>query len=566
MTVSRRAALRSAVLAGGALAAISLAGCGGSSSGGGGGGDKEPSGQKQQLDPTQGKRGGKLVIQAYGDPGAGLELWKIRNPGVHQMAGFTHDGLLEHRNGTPAFDGGDIFPQPNLAQAMPEQSPDQLTYIYKLRPAKFHNGRQLTSEDVKYTYERNARSDSAWRLDYTWLDTVTTPDANTVVIKTKTPFSDALMAMTHRYTGEIWAKEWEESPEHEKKLMGTGPYLFVSYEPPVISKYKRNPEYHRQPYPYFEEIDFLGTSDPEKKIADFTSKQVHMTYWFPPEERDRVKKARPDAQVFGYRTGLGSVYFRTDVKPFNDKRVRQAFQMTLDRKAMAAALTAGEGEPDQALSIAGTYWGFRKPSELGAAAKYWNLDIAEAKKLLAAAGVSTPIEGLSMPHWNATVVGQKHADTAVLTQAQWKQSGIANIKDQEMTFGQSAGTYLIGNYDTMYFGPNTLTYEPIMGQTMKDKYWSPPEGIKAAPTLNPGWVNDRDLSALVEKQNTQFKKEERLQTLKQIEDNLAENQYHISLTTNRITYMGDPSVKNMQVAQHSYNGAIAGVKYWWFDK
>ena len=103
---------------------MSLAGCGGSDSGGGG--NKDASGQKQQLDPTQGKRGGKLIIQAYGDPGAGLELWKIRNPGVHQMAGFTHDGLLEHRNGTPAFDGGDIYPQPNLAQAMPEQ-PDPQT-------------------------------------------------------------------------------------------------------------------------------------------------------------------------------------------------------------------------------------------------------------------------------------------------------------------------------------------------------------------------------------------------------------------------------------------------------
>ena len=360
--VSRRAALRASLAAGGGAFMLGVAGCGGGSDGGSKPAEQAKSGEA--LDPTKGKRGGKLVIQAYGDPGAGLELWKIRNPGVHQMAGFTHDGLLEHRNGTPAFDGGDIFPQPNLAQAMPEQ-PDPQTYIYKLRPAKFHNGRQLTSEDVKYTYERNARSDSAWRLDYTWLDTVTTPDANTVVIKTKYPFSDALMAMTHRYTGEIWAKEWEESPEHEKKLMGTGPFLFVAYEPPVISKYKRNPEYHRQPYPYFDEIDFLGTSDPEKKIADFSSKQVHMTYWFPPEERDRVKKARPDAQMWGYRTGLGSVYLRTDVKPFNDKRVRQAFQMSLDRKAIASALTAGEGEPDQALSIAGTFWGFRKPSGAG---------------------------------------------------------------------------------------------------------------------------------------------------------------------------------------------------------
>ena len=78
------------------------------------------------LDPTKGKRGGKIIIQQYGDPGGGLELFKIRNAGVHQLAGFTHDGLLEHRNGTPAHDGYDIEPQPNLAQTMPEQQ-DALT-------------------------------------------------------------------------------------------------------------------------------------------------------------------------------------------------------------------------------------------------------------------------------------------------------------------------------------------------------------------------------------------------------------------------------------------------------
>ena len=47
------------------------------------------------LDPTKGKQGGKIVIQQYGDPGGGLELVKIRNPGTYQFAGFTHDGLLE---------------------------------------------------------------------------------------------------------------------------------------------------------------------------------------------------------------------------------------------------------------------------------------------------------------------------------------------------------------------------------------------------------------------------------------------------------------------------------------
>ena len=199
---------------------LGIAGCGGGSDSGSKPAEQAKSGEA--LDPTKGKRGGSWSFRPTATREPGSKLWKIRNPGVHQLAGFTHDGLLEHRNGTPAFDGGDIFPQPNLAQAMPEQ-PDPQTYIYKLRPAKFHNGRQLMFRDVKYTYERNARSDSAWRLDYTWLDTVTTPDANTVVIKTKYPFSDALMAMTHRYTAKDLGQGMGGEPGARKEAHGNGP-------------------------------------------------------------------------------------------------------------------------------------------------------------------------------------------------------------------------------------------------------------------------------------------------------------------------------------------------------
>src|SRR5712692_11326423 len=127
-TLTRREAFRGAAAAGGGLTALSLLGC--SSKKGVNTSATAPA-VRTVLDPATGKRGGKIIIQQYGDPGGGLELVKIRNAGVHQFSGFTHDGLLEFRNGTPAFSGYDIQPQPNLAQAMPEQ-PDPQTYVYKL--------------------------------------------------------------------------------------------------------------------------------------------------------------------------------------------------------------------------------------------------------------------------------------------------------------------------------------------------------------------------------------------------------------------------------------------------
>src|SRR5262249_48667346 len=190
----------------------------------------------------------------------------------------------------------------------------------------------------------------------------------------------------------ILCKEHQESADAEKRFVGTGPYLFVEYQPPTITRYKRNPDYHRQPYPYFDEIERLGTSDSEKKIADFSAKQVQMTYWFPPEERDRVKKVRPEAQLWTYVPGGPQLVLRNDQPPWNDKRVRQALSMAIDRKAIIQAVRAGEGEADQWLTYGGEYWGFRKPKDLGAAAKNFEYNVAEAKKLLEAAGASLPLK------------------------------------------------------------------------------------------------------------------------------------------------------------------------------
>src|SRR3954471_408732 len=122
--VSRRRAIASTGTA--ALGAAFLAACGGGSSSSSSTGSQTtkqtgPLGQAA----TQGKRGGKLIWQSYGDPGGGLELVKIRNQGVHQMAGLTHDGLFEIKNGPPEGPGCHQSGQPNPAASLPEPAPRQ---------------------------------------------------------------------------------------------------------------------------------------------------------------------------------------------------------------------------------------------------------------------------------------------------------------------------------------------------------------------------------------------------------------------------------------------------------
>jgi len=72
---------------------------------------------------------------------------------------------------------------------MPEQ-PDQQTYVFKLRPAKFHNGRALTAEDVKFSYERyRGTSHDLMKGN---LASIETPDPQHVRFKLKKPWPDFL--------------------------------------------------------------------------------------------------------------------------------------------------------------------------------------------------------------------------------------------------------------------------------------------------------------------------------------------------------------------------------------
>ena len=167
-------------------------------------------------------------------------------------------------------------------------------------------------------------------------------------------------------------------------------------------------------------------------------------------------------------------------------------------------------------------------------AKYWDYNPAEAKKLLAAAGAENI--STTWDHADAAVYTQAYVDTATLIQGQLKDVGI-NIKDQQAPYAQYISTTYQGQYEGMGHSPRAVAY---WLDYVTERFTQKPKRGR----INLSYVNDPKLEDLMDKQRGQFNQQERFQTIKQIEDLVAEEQYEIYFSTDTRTFFWDNDIQN----------------------
>ncbi|HLZ69410.1 MAG TPA: ABC transporter substrate-binding protein [Dehalococcoidia bacterium] len=457
------------------------------------------------------------------------------------MNSMTYSKLFRFRAGTPDVEPADPSMEPDLAQALPEVT-DPTTITVKLKPGiKWQNvaptnGRDLTSEDVQYAIDRYKNFDkSVHKSLWLFLDSMQTPDKQTITFKLKFPYADFVAIAGGNLASYISPKEHAETDAAATKMVGSGPFIHSEYQTGVSLSYKKNPDYYDKPYPYLDDVKCFITTDTAKRVADFSSKSVDATWLFLPDDRDQLLKQRPDAKHDFTNGPAGYVYLRTDKAPFSDVRVRQALSMAIDRKAIRDAITKGEGVEDQAMYVALS--GITRPvKELGDSAKYWNHDPQAAKQLMTAAGVSNL--SFQWSHADASVYTQAYVDTSSLTQAQWKKDLGVSVQDIQQPYSQYISTTYQGNFEGVGHSPRAIPY--WLDFVTDAYYW----GSGGRARINLSYINDQQLNALIDKQRGQFDLNERKKTLAQIEDIMAAQQYQIFWSTDTRTYFWAPDVQN----------------------
>lgn len=431
----------------------------------------------------------------------------------------------------------------DAAQALPEVTDNGQTFTIKLRSdIKWQNlppmnGRQLTAADVKFDMEfflQNAQSRDVFS---SVIDSVQAPDNTTLVIKLKLPYVALtnLLAAPHYFyilPPDLLQKDGNVKNTH----IGSGPFLWDTYEPGVRLTYKKNPDYYGKPYPYVDAAEGFIINDPNRVLSLFQSNQID--FMSPTiDQLPTLKQTKPNATILQYIVNsLSFMYFLDAIPgnkpPFNDPRVRQAVSLLLDRDGYAKLFFAGNGTWDNVINAGmGDFYLDPKGKDIGDTAQWFKFDPQKAKQLLSAAGYSNA----EVPYHYSPGYGKVFASQAEAVLAMLKEG--LNLKAVPEDYGAYIANTFAGKGSGMVYGLQTDLTDPDL---MLGRFFSPDN------PLNNSHVNDPQINTLLAAQRKEFDHEKRKQIIWDIQRRNAEMMFYVPGVKGQTYNALQPSLKNFR--------------------
>ncbi|WP_253944894.1 ABC transporter substrate-binding protein [Paenibacillus sp. NEAU-GSW1] len=350
---------------------------------------------------TAGKKEGGSVVVAIPQDLDFLDPHLAVAAGTQEVLFNIFEGLLKPN------EKGELYPA--IAESY-EVSPDGLTYTFKLRSGvKFHNGNPVTSEDVKYSYDRLAApTESGKPLSPAFgsVQSIEAPDASTIIIKLKENNTSFLTSLT----AAVIPSGYEDS---NKNPIGTGPFKFKEYLPGQRISVEKFADYYVAGIPSLDQVEFRIITDPEASLLALKSGEVDI---YPRIGTERLEELADQFNSVSAPQNLVQLMtFNIDKKQYSDVRVRQAinYAVNVDEIIEGVALGKGTKLGSNLSPVLAKY--FQEGLE-----NTYATDIEKAKSLLAEAGYKDGFETtLSVPSNY-----QFHVDTAQVIAQQLAKIGI----------------------------------------------------------------------------------------------------------------------------------------------
>jgi peptide/nickel transport system substrate-binding protein len=327
--------------------------------------------------PAATKRKPVLKISTLA-PGSALDPVIINNGGALLLLGFAGEYLC--------WDTNKGVLEPRVAESW-KASADSTQWTFKIRKGiTFHNGAKLTADDVVATFDRladPANKSNALSVFKGILQKGNTKkvDDYTVMFQLDQPVGAwPYQVSSDNYNAIILPKDYAGG--WDKTFIGCGPWIMEKYVVDQGVTFKRNPNYwDKTRQPNFEKLQVTQYKDDSARLAALQSGQND---WDAFASATTASTLRNDPNfVVGQSPTAGhlQIHLRTDKGPFSaDKRLRQAFLLSLDRPGIVAGVVDGFGVVgnDSPMSP-----GYATTDKTVAQRKK---DIAQAKSLMAAAG------------------------------------------------------------------------------------------------------------------------------------------------------------------------------------
>ncbi|HEY1292430.1 MAG TPA: ABC transporter substrate-binding protein [Chloroflexota bacterium] len=502
------------------------------------------------------QNGGTFKFNIWTDDPPSLDPYVNVSYRVQEFAAFHYSRLLMSKKG-PGISGQAYIMEGDLAETW-KPSEDGKTWTFNLRQnAKWHNlppmnGRPVTAQDVVWSFNHFMEV-SPNKTTFNQVANVTAPDDHTVQFTLKdvyAPFEAQIGAPVFW----IMPKEViEQDGDATKRVVGSGPFVFDTYQSGVSLTGKKNPAYYRPGEPHIDSYVNVIIPDVATQMAGIRAHEIDFVQ-VPDTEIAGLKQGNPELQFYELPFNLiPFVYWRLDKPPFNDVRVRQAVSMALNRDNIIGVLYNGRGGWDNFIPWALSEWWLDPQSaDQGDSAKYFKYDPAAAKQLLAAAGFPN---GLQVTMLSTPGYGDVFVQSVELVQQDLKTAGIdATIKMQD--YAQYIATTFAGKFDgtdTLVFGLETPFTEPH--DYLFNMYT--PQG-----TRNHAGISDDKLNAMIDQQMRTLDRNQRKQQIFDIQRYIVDQMYYVPGVVNYRTAAYTPQMHDMWPRSDYGFGAEIAPKVW----
>ena len=441
------------------LLCAALTGCGGSST------EKTPEGGQTQTGSTDAVAN-EITVGIAQDLDDSLDPHLAVAAGTKEVMFNVFEGLMKPTS------TGDLTPAVAESYTVSE---DRLTYTFTLREGvKFHNGDEVTAEDVVYSISRCADTTDGTPLveAFSVIQSVEAVDARTVAITIAEPSNEFISYMTTA----ILPADYDQQ---DTAPVGTGPFKFVSRAAQDNIVLEKFDEYWGTPA-YLDKVTFKIMENADSLVMSLQSGAIdlcsHLT-------STQVAQLGDDFNVAeGTMNLVQAMYLNNAVAPFDDVRVRQALCYAVDKQEIIDLAFDGYGSPIGS----SMYPAFGKYFD-DSLTNYYTKDVERAKALLAEAGypdgfdMTITVPSNYKPHMDtAEVLVQQLAQIGVnaaiepIEWESWVSDVYAGRQFQSTVVGVDASTMtarallerFTSDYGKNFINYNNAEYDALFQQTL----------------------------------------------------------------------------------------------------